>query len=105
MKKIGNRCVRLAITKKQWRKIKMSNKDKRAIKEFRESGLLWFINTILQVFGWSIYVDLNGDEITGFRPGRNKARGFEEKYNTEGYIKVSEYLKKNIDELLKESKL
>jgi hypothetical protein len=83
----------------------MSNKDKRAIKEFRESGLLWFINTILQVFGWSIYVDLNGDEITGFRPGRNKARGFEEKYNTEGYIKVSEYLKKNIDEILEESKL
>jgi hypothetical protein len=69
-------------------------------KEFRETGLLWFINTILHMFGWAICWDLDTDEIY---PARVKFRGFDEENNTNGYQNVSKYLKENIDEILKET--
>ena len=69
-------------------------------KEFRESGLLWFINTTLHMFGWAIVWNPDTDEIY---PARVKFRGFAEENNTAGYQKVSKYLKENIDELLKET--
>lgn len=74
-------------------------------KEFRECGLLWWINMLLHTFGWSIVINVgdNGD-ITDVYPARVKFRGFGEKNNTEGYIKVSEYLKENIAEIEEESK-
>jgi hypothetical protein len=55
-------------------------------KEFRESGLLFFINTILHAFGWVIVVDVNEQgEITEAFPARTIFRGFSEKNQTEGY--------------------
>lgn len=79
------------VTKKTW-------------KEFRESGFLWWINMILHTFGWAIvvYIDDNG-EITDAYPARVKFRGFDEKNNTEGYIKVSQYMKENVSDLLEEA--
>jgi len=73
---------------------------KKSIKEFRESGLLWFINNTLHMFGWAIVYDLDNETIY---PARVKYRGFQQDINTNGYIKVSKYLKKNINQLLKEA--
>lgn len=79
------------VTKKTW-------------KEFRESGFLWWINMILHTFGWSIVVDIDDNgEITDAYPARVKFRGFGEKNNTEGYIKVSQYMKENVSDLLEEA--
>lgn len=79
------------VTKKTW-------------KEFRESGFLWWINMILHTFGWAIVVDIDDNgEITDAYPARVKFRGFGEKNNTEGYIKVSQYMKENISDLLEEA--
>lgn len=79
------------VTKKTW-------------KEFRESGFLWWINMILHTFGWAIVVDIDDNgEITDAYPVRVKFRGFGEKNNTEGYIKVSQYMKKNVSDLLEEA--
>ena len=79
------------VTKKTW-------------KEFRESGFLWWINMILHTFGWAIVVDIDDNgEITNAYPARVKFRGFGEKNNTEGYIKVSQYMKENISDLLEEA--
>jgi hypothetical protein len=72
--------------------------DRRSAKEFRETGLLWFINSILHMFGWAIV--WNNDEIY---PARVKYRGFEVEVNDKGYINVTKYLKENIDDLLKET--
>lgn len=59
---------------------------------------------LLHTFGWSIVVDVDKDgNILNAYPARVKFRGFEEKNNTDGYIKVSTYLKDNADELYKES--
>lgn len=79
------------VTKKTW-------------KEFRESGFLWWINMILHTFGWAIVVDIDDKgEITAAYPARVKFRGFGEKNNTEGYIKVSQYMKENVSDLLEEA--
>ena len=73
--------------------------EKKTWKEFRNSGLLWWINMILHTFGWAIVFN-----ISDVYPARITFRGFDEKNNTEGYIKVSEYLKENADVLATESK-
>lgn len=72
-------------------------------KEFKDCGLLWWINMILHTFGWSIIYETEGDIILSVYPARVKFRGFSEDKNTEGYIKVSNFLNENSSELLKES--
>ncbi len=80
-------------------------------KEFREAGLLWWVNTILHTFGWAIVFEFktydketDTGEIERVYPARVKFRGFDDKSVTQGYIAISEYMKNNVDELLKESK-
>ena len=80
------------ITKKTWN-------------EFKDSGLLWWINMILHTFGWAIVFSVEEDgSIKDIYPARVKFRGFDEKSNTKGYINVSRYIKDNSNELFKESK-
>ena len=78
---------------------------KKSWKEFRDSGFLWWINMILHTFGWAICLEMDEDgEITDVYPVRVKFRGFNEESNTNGYIKISKYMKENADELLEEAK-
>lgn len=85
----------------KYESIKMVNK--KSWDEFRNSGLLWWINMILHTFGWAIVTEIDKDKIIDVYPARVKFRGFEEKNNTEGYIKVSQFLKDNIKDLLLEA--
>lgn len=72
--------------------------------EFRNSGMLWWINMLLHTFGWAITYEFdNNGNIQEVYPARVKFRGFGEKNNTEGYIKVSQFMKENAEILLKES--
>lgn len=73
-------------------------------KEFRDSGMLWWINMILHTFGLAIVFDMEDGEVKEVYPARVKYRGFGEKNNTEGYIKVSGYMNKNAGILFEESK-
>ncbi len=78
--------------------------NKKSWKQFRDSGFLWWINMILHTFGWAIVMDMNKDgEITDVYPARVKFRGFDEKNNIEGYVKVSRYMKDNVANLLEEA--
>jgi hypothetical protein len=78
--------------------------DQKTWKEFRDSGMLWWINMILHTFGWSIVVNIEDNgEIRDCYPARVKFRGFDEKINTEGYIKVSNYLLDNVTDLKEEA--
>lgn len=72
--------------------------------EFRNTGLLWWINAILHTFGWAICMETEKGKIIRVFPARVKYRGFDTKNNSEGYIKVSEYMSKNSEELLRESR-
>jgi hypothetical protein len=72
--------------------------------EFRDTGLIWFINTTLHMFGWALVMEVDeNNNVTRVYPARVKFRGFSEKINTGGYQKVSKYLKENIEELEKEA--
>lgn len=72
--------------------------------EFRKTGMLWFVNTILHAFGWAIVVVYDGKKIVDVFPARVKFRGFDKDSNEQGYINISEYMKENADELLKEAR-
>ena len=58
----------------------------------------------MHIFGWSIVVVMKDDKILEAYPARVKFRGFDDNNNTQGYIKVSKYMKENAEELLKEAK-
>ena len=73
-------------------------------KEFRDSGLLWFINTILHLFGWAIVMEMDNDEILDVYPARVEFRGFSEDRNARGYEQVTKYLQDNIYKLSEEVK-
>ncbi len=77
--------------------------NRKTWEEFRNSGLLWWVNQQLHIFGWSIVVVMEDDKILEVYPARVKFRGFDDNNNTQGYIKVSKYMKENADELLKEA--
>lgn len=74
----------------------------RSWKEFRESGLFWWINMLLHTFGWVIVVELNDDEeISRVFPAKTTYRGFSEASNTRGYENITNYMVQNSEELLK----
>lgn len=78
--------------------------NKKTWKEFRESGLLWFINTILHAFGWAIVyeIDESGDIIKIY-PARIKFRGFSPEVNDHGYFSLGKYLKEHAAEIQDEA--
>lgn len=68
-------------------------------KEFRDSGALWFVNSILHLFGMAITWNPETDELKG---SIVKFRGFSPDINDKGYKNLSNYLKDNINELEKD---
>ena len=94
------------VSLKEGIEIKEKMVEERTWEEFRAHGLLWFVNTILHLFGWAIayrYEEESG-QLKAVFPARVKFRGFTEEITTRGYIRVTEYLKRNIDKLLEEAK-
>jgi len=68
--------------------------------EFRETGLVVFINTILHVFGWAItFLVDNDNNVIQTYPSRTRFRGFDKKTVDESYIKISRYMSKNAEQL------
>lgn len=80
--------------------------QKRTWKEFRENGLLWYVNSLLHVFGWAIVVECEKDsEIPiAIYPVRTKYRGFSQGVNFGGMYALTKYMKKNADSLIADMK-
>ena len=80
------------------------NVELRTWLEFKEQGFLWFINSILHVFGWTIAIEeeLYSGEIVA-RVYRTKFRGFPEETNTRGYALIAKYMKNNADAIYDEA--
>jgi hypothetical protein len=86
--------------------------EKRSWEEFRSSGLLWWVNRILHLFGWAIIYDYDADEMANGKevlvdvsPARIPCRGFEEKIEEEGFKNLTGYLANNIDGLVQEANM
>ena len=77
--------------------------ERKSWEEFRDNGMLWFINSILHLFGYAIVYEFENGEIKNVFPARVKFRGFSEKNNTKGYQKISKYLQENINKLVEET--
>ena len=71
--------------------------------EFLSSGLLWFINMILNVFGYAIGLDMVNGKVIRAYPARVKYRVFEGKHNDIGYRNLSKYMAENAITLLHEA--
>lgn len=77
--------------------------ERKSWEEFRDNGMLWFINSILHLFGYAIVYEFENGKIKDVFPARVKFRGFSEENNTKGYQKISKYLQKNINKLVEEA--
>ena len=78
--------------------------DRKSCEEFRSTGLLLFINQFLHIFGWVIVVESKPGEKSIMYPARTKFRGFTDGEVSKAYIKISEYMNENSEDLVKESK-
>lgn len=59
---------------------------------------------VLHTFGWAIFVEVDeNDNVIDAYPKRTSFRGFAEKFNTEGYIRVSKYVKENAEAIYAEA--
>ena len=65
---------------------------KESWKEFRESGLLRFVNMFLHIFGWCLMFDIDDDgNIQGVYPARCDFDGFCENEEA-AYLKLRKYM-------------
>ena len=73
---------------------------------FRRSGLLWWVNRTLHLFGWAIvYSYDNKRKLVDVYPARCKFRGFHERGEAEGFTRLTKHLNKRMPQLLKDIKL
>lgn len=72
--------------------------------EFRESGMLWWANRVLHVFGWAIVVNIDDEtgEVLGAEPRRTVWRGFPPESEARGFKRVTEWARANADDLARE---
>lgn len=78
--------------------------QKRDWKEFRESGLLWWVNRTLHLFGWAICLQVESDgSVSDVFPARVGFRGFPENSEDQGFITLSKYLKENGESIFDEA--
>jgi hypothetical protein len=75
--------------------------NKKTWLEFRETGLFWFINNILHLFGWVIVIEKVEDNIEVY-PARTDFIGFPEKVNKRNLINISQFIQTDIHNLSKE---
>jgi hypothetical protein len=76
-------------------------------REFQDSGLLWFVNRMIHLFGWSIvfeYEDETSEVPTRVYPAKNSCRGFDYETEDKGFANLTEHMKNNVDAWLKDVK-
>lgn len=74
--------------------------------EFKNSGLLWFVNNTLHLFGRAIVFEYTKNKkIKRVYFARCRFRGFSEKCINKGFNNLTNFLSKNIKELKRDIKL
>lgn len=70
--------------------------------EFRASGLLWWINRTLHLFGWAIVLEVEdgtGGVVDAY-PARITFRGFDNETSTEQFTVLTKYIAEHARELV-----
>lgn len=62
--------------------------------DFRSTGLLWWVNRILDLFGWVIIIeyDIKTGALNKVYPALRNVRGFSEKCEERGFSQLSKYI-------------
>ena len=78
--------------------------DKKTWQEFQQTGLVWWINRQLHLFGWSLVLmqDKDTKEVFDAFPARTSWKGFDRKDEEERFKTLTEYLAANVNDLVKE---
>lgn len=58
---------------------------------FRNTGLLWFINRMLHVWGIAIEYEMDGDRVISVRPELVDYLGFDRETEVSGFLKLRGY--------------
>ncbi len=68
--------------------------------EFTAAGLLWWVNRMLHLFGWSIVVMTDGEgRVAGAYPARTTWRGFTPELDAKGFCALTDHMAANVVEL------
>ena len=71
--------------------------------DLQKTGLIMFINTFLHIFGWCIILEAEDDgTFKRAYPARTKWRGFSSDSMDRAYKKITNEMKENIDQLIKD---
>ena len=76
--------------------------DRRSWEEFREAGLLWWVNRALHLFGWTICCVVADDgtgQVTDVYPAHCTYRGFTREAEVEGFNKLTGHLVTGVDRM------
>lgn len=75
--------------------------------EFANAGLFWWVNRGLHLFGWVLVQEVvpgpDGDTILRVYPARCRYRGFPEDTEDEGFKKLTQHLKDNVEVLVQQT--
>lgn len=72
--------------------------------EFKDAGLLWWINRGLHLFGWAIVLIVENEKVVRAFPARCKFRGFCEESEEQGFHRLTQHIEKEIPRLVEDSK-
>ena len=70
--------------------------------EFRETGLLTFVNCFLHIFGWCIALEMDEDKITNVYPMKVNYSGFPQESMDRAYDRIHRYLQVKEEEEVEE---
>ncbi len=75
--------------------------ERMSIEHFRESGLMWWTNRFLHLFGVTLAVSVE-DGKPDFYPAWCKYRGFPEESETRGFGRLTKFLEENFGRMKKD---
>lgn len=75
--------------------------EKKSWTEFRDAGMLYVTNLILQFFGWSLVYEKDDDGVKVY-PALTQYRGFSTQATEEGHAKVGKYCREHSTEIFNE---
>ncbi len=73
--------------------------ERRTWEEFKNAGLLWWVNRILHIFGWAIVFEMDSGKVTEVYPAHCRFRGFSEEAETDGHRKLAVHIVNEIERI------
>ena len=79
--------------------------EERSWEEFQETGMLWWVNRILHLFGWCIVVEMDEKGKVGKAyPARCNYRGFPRDAEESGFARLTEHLHTEMPKMIRDTK-